>query len=221
MKPVVLIGAGQFAEYVRYLLENALGERVAAFAVDRKYLAETAGEKDGLPVVAYQELRELYPPAEYCVAVAFLGDDMFDSREKTFLECVAWGYDLPNLIHPSVVDQSVELGEGNIIGAGTVLGPFTRLGRGNVLFDLSFTAHNVTVGSFNLLTAHVSPMGNCVIGSHCFVGAGSTVNNRVVLADYTLVGANAFVRRDTRPYQVVVPARGVTLEGKKSTDFGI
>lgn len=221
MKPFVLIGAGQFAEYVRYMLEEELNEMVVAFATNKEYHVAGQEKKDGLPIVDYEDIRKLYPPEQYSVAVAFLGSDMFSAREKAFRECAVWGYQLPNIIHSSVVRQAVTMGQGNIIGAGTVFGPFTRLGDGNVFFDLSFTAHNVTVGSFNLLTANVSPMGNCVIGNHCFIGAGCVINNRVTLADYTLVGANAYVKNDTIPYDVVVPARGVVLEGKKSTDFGV
>jgi len=221
VKPFVLIGAGQFAEYVRYILEEELNETVVAFAITKEYHAAGQENKDGLPIVDYEDIRKLYPPKQYSVAVAFLGNDMFTVREKTFRECVAWGYQLPNIIHSSVIQQAVSIGQGNIIGAGTVFGPFTRLGDGNVFFDLSFTAHNVTVGSFNLLTANVSPMGNCVIGNHCFIGAGCVINNRVILADYTLVGANAFVKQNTAPYEVIVPARGTVLEGKKSTDFNV
>ena len=41
------------------------------------------------------------------------------------------------------------------------------------------------------------------------------------LADYTLVGAGANVMKDTNPYDVVVPARSVILDVKKSTDFKV
>ena len=39
------------------------------------------------------------------------------------------------------------------------------------------------------------------------------------IADYTLVGAAAYVKKDTKPYSVVVPARSVELEHKMSTDL--
>lgn len=221
MKPFILIGAGQFAEYIRYILEHELSEKVAAFVVEDQYWNSSGKIKDGLSVAQYEMMRKEYPPTDYNAAIAFLGDDMFSSRERVFRECVEWGYQFPNIIHPSAINQTMVMKDGNIIGAGTILGPFTEIGCANVLFDHSFTAHNVKVGDFNLLTANVSPMGNCVIGNHCFIGAGSVINNKVVLADYTLVGANAFVKRDTKPYDVVVPAEGVTLEKRKSINFGI
>lgn len=221
MKPFVLVGAGQFAEYVQFILEEQLGETVAAFAVNENYLGSGSPRKNSLPIVAYEKLQNMYSPMDYCVAIAFLGNDMFVSREKAFWECKSWGYQLPNIIHPSVVNQTIEMGVGNIVGAGTVFAPFTKIGNCNVFFDLSFMAHNTTAGDFNLLSTNVTPMGNCAIGSHCYIGGGSTINNKVVLANYTLVGANAFVKKNTKPYDVIVPAKGTTLEGKKSTDFNL
>ena len=105
MRPFILIGAGQFAEYVRYLLENVLDEKVAAFAVDKVYQYGDQQVKDGLPIVTYENIQDAYPPTKYCVAIAFLGNDMFCSREKTFRECISWGYQVPNIVHPSVINQ--------------------------------------------------------------------------------------------------------------------
>lgn len=220
MKSFVLVGAGQFAEYVQYLLENALNTKVAAFAVTSEYICPEKADKNGLPVVSLDDVPKLYPADQYNIAIAFEGKDLYQTREKIFKRCLALGYEIPNIIHPSVVNQSGSMGMGNIIGAGTVLDPYCKIGDGNIFYGGSLVSHNDTVGNFNLLAGQICPAGNVVIGSHCFIGAGSVIKNWVKVADFTLVGATAFVSFDTKPYDVVVPQRSIVLSGKNSLDFG-
>lgn len=221
MKPFVLYGAGQFADYVQYLLEEALGETVAAFTVGKEYMEENSDRKNNLPLIPFEEIACCYPPEQYCMALAFLGGGMFAARERAFWECKRLGYELPNIIHPTVINHSQEMGCGNIVGAAAVLAPFCSIGDANVFFDMSLISHNGKAGNFNLIASNIVPCGNSVIGNHCFIGAGSVIGNYVKLADYTLVGAGANVTKDTKPYDVVVPARSMVLEGKKSTDFKV
>lgn len=219
MKPYVLIGAGQFADYVQYILEETLGEHVAAFAVDREFL-QSNGEKNGRKLISTEDVLCSYPPDQFCIAIAFLGKDLYQSREAAMKKFRDLGYEIPNIIHPSVRNFSSSMGIGNIVGAGTVFEPFSVLGSGNVFFANSLLSHNCTVGSFNLFASNITPTGNSSVGSHCFIGAGSVINNYVHVADFTLVGARAFVAADTRPREVVVPARSTTLAGKDSLSFG-
>ena len=221
MKPFILFGAGQFADYVQCILEEALGEKVAAFTVNGQYMDQNADQKNSLPLVPFEHVADDYPPEQYCMALAFLGGEMFAAREKVFWECRRMGYELPNIIHPSVINHSQKMGVGNIVGAATVFEPFCCIGDANVFFDISLIPHNGKAGSFNLFSTNITPCGNSVIGNHCFIGAGSIIGNYVKLADYTLVGAGANVMKDTNPYDVVVPARSVILEGKKNTDFKV
>lgn len=220
MKPFVLVGAGQYADYVQHILEKSLGYEVAAFSVTREYITGNNVKKNGLPVVCFDELPQQYPVTDYNVAVAFLGSDMYQTREQMFIQCQKWGYELPNIIHPTVIDQSESIGIGNIVGAGTNFEPFSCIGNGNVFFGNSLVSHNSTVGNYNLLASFIVPTGNTEIGNHCFIGAGSVIKNRVRIADYTLVGALAFVSKDTEPYDVVVTSKSLALEGKNSLDFG-
>lgn len=217
MKPYVIFGAGQYAECVQNILEKG-AKRVAAFTVNEEYLNNELYKND-IPIVAFERITDDFPPDKYCMAIGFLGSDMFMTRERIFRKCLELGYELPNVVHPSVINESVKMGIGNVICSGTVISSFSNVGDANVFFDRSFVSHNVEVGDFNLLSANIVPCGNSVIGNHCFIGAGSSIGNRVRIADYTLVGAAAHVAKDTKPYDVVVPARSVVLEHKKSTDF--
>lgn len=219
MKPFILVGAGQYADYVQHILEKSLGYKVVAFSVTRKFITEGNMKKNDLPIVPFDELPYRFPVTEHNVAIAMLGSDMYQTRQRLFEQCQTWGYELPNIIHPTVIDQSESIGVGNIIGAGTVFEAFSKIGNGNVFFESSLVSHNAVVGDYNLLASYIVPTGNCIVGNHCFIGAGSVINNRVKVADFTLVGATAFVAKDTKPYDVIVAAKSITLEGKKSTDF--
>lgn len=220
MKSFILVGAGQFADYVQHLLENSLQEKVAAFSVNRKFLPSGCAKKNDKPLVCLEDLPILYSPEHYNIAIAMLGKDLYQTRQKLFDQCLHWGYEIPNILHPTVVNQAESIGMGNIIGAGTILEPYCTIGSGNVFFGGSLISHNDTVGDFNLFASQICPAGNVVIGSHCFIGAGSVIKNKVHIADYTLVGATAFVAADTKPYDVVVPTRSTVLAGKNSLEFG-
>ena len=58
-----------------------------------------------------------------------------------------------------------------------------------------------------------------MIGNHCFIGASATVKDHVTIEDYVLLGASAYGFQDMKAYSVVVPAKSVVLEGRKSTEF--
>lgn len=45
MKPFVLVGAGQYADYVQHILEKSLCYKVAAFSVTREFVTGTNMKK--------------------------------------------------------------------------------------------------------------------------------------------------------------------------------
>lgn len=51
------------------------------------------------------------------------------------------------------------------------------------------------------------------------IGNNATFKNKVAVADRTLVGAGAYITRDTRPEEVLVPPRSYALRDKSSADF--
>ena len=77
------------------------------------------------------------------------------------------------------------------------------------------------IGDFNTISGGVGLCGFDTVGNYCYLGKYSMVFDNVALADYTLVGAGAHVKNDTQEYDVIVPARSVLLEGRKSTDFKV
>ena len=63
MAKVIIFGIGQIAEIAHFYLTSDSEHEVVAFTVDREFMEGDSFHD--LPVVAYEKLVQIYPPAEY------------------------------------------------------------------------------------------------------------------------------------------------------------
>ena len=217
-KKFIIFGTGDFSDLLYEMIVYKLGREVACFCVDRKYITSEAIK--GIKVVALEELADICSPSEHTVALGFSGKDMFTTRGKKFRDLKAMGYTLENLIWPGT-EPFCHLGEGNIVFQNVSVGSFSSMGDGNVLWQGVVLPHHNTLGSFNRMAPSAALSGYAKVGNHCFLGNHSIVKNRVAIADWTLVGAGAYITEDTEPESVVVPPRSYPLENKRSIDFDL
>ncbi|MHC1719603.1 MAG: acetyltransferase [Clostridiaceae bacterium] len=217
MKDIIIFGNADFARLMHWYIEHDTNRKVVSFCVDQAYL-----ESDifcGLPVVDFETIQEKYSPEKYEILIAIGNNKMNDVRKKFFFQCKEKGYKVASYFHSSAIIESDDIGEGNIILEGTLIQPFSKIGNGNLLWDYITIAHDDSIGDFNTISGGVGLCGYVKIGNNCYLGKHSMIYDHVKIEDYTLVGAGAYVRRDTKSYSVIVPARSVLLENKKSTDF--
>lgn len=219
MKELIIIGISKFAELLYFYLNEYGPQKVAAFAAERDYIS--LGQIiAGRPVVALETLEQEFPPEKFDVIMGVGYKGMNQTRRRLFGICKEKGYHISSFIHPTaIISPDVVLGEGNIILEGSLIQPFVRLGDRNLIWYHVNIAHNNTIGSFNTMAGGTSLSGEVSIANYCFLGNNCTVRNQVNLADFTLIGAGAYIQKDTSPYDVVVPEHSVWLNGKKSTDF--
>lgn len=171
-------------------------------------------------LISFEKLETYYPPNEVEVILGIGYSQMNDVRKKMFFACKKRGYNIASFVHPTaVVSKDIVLGEGNIILENTVIQPFVEIGAGNLFWHNVKIAHDDKIGSFNTFAQNTSVAGVVNIGNNCFFGNSSIILNRKNIADYTLVGAGAICKADTNPYDVIVPAKGVVLEHRKSIDY--
>lgn len=215
---VVMFGASGLAEIVEDMMKQYLGIEVAGYVINDEFYSPE--ENYGKNVIPRSEMCEKYPPEEWGVVLGFMVNDMYVSREKTYRQLKEWGYSFPNIIHPSAVVDTENLGEGNIIFPGVVIEKHCSVGKMNIFWPNVVLPHDNLVGDFCNLAPSVSFSGGSCCGSHCFIGNSSTLKNEVTVHDFGFVGANSYVSSDVMPYEVIVPQRSMVLEGKKSTDMG-
>lgn len=216
-KKCVMFGVTSFAKMVRYYIEKYNDIDVVAYTVDAKYKQED--QFDGLPVVPFEDIESIYPVDQYSMLMGLGYSKMNDIRKQKFIEIKQLGYKIESFVHPSVIQDIGEIGEGNIIFEGAVLGYNVKLGNGNIIWNGCNISHESIIGDFNHFSAGTTLGGKTVVGNNCFFGMNSLIRGPKVVADYTLVGAGCYVSNDTKPYGVYVPARSICLENKKSTDM--
>ncbi|HSI90992.1 MAG TPA: hypothetical protein VK927_07735, partial [Adhaeribacter sp.] len=104
----------------------------------------------------------------------------------------------PNLIHPSVSlsgQQYFQIGQGTIIGEGTVITTNVRLGSFVQVSPRCTLAHDVQIADFCSLMFSVNLAGNVKLKPRVYLGTNSTVIQLLEIGEDTIVGAGAVVIR--------------------------
>lgn len=218
MKKLIVVGNGSYAQMMEQYIRLSDFGRVVAYVVDEPYILEP--EINGIRVLTFECMREEYAPETIRLIMGIGYTKMASVRKEKFEQCKTWGYVFENYIHPTAtISPDVIIGEGNNILENVIIEVGVKIGNANLFFGGSTIGHESTVGNFNTFSLR-SVIAGCVkIKDNCFFGAASTVKDHVEIEDYVLLGATAYGFKDIKEYSVVVPAKSVVLEGKKSIDY--
>jgi len=187
-----VFGAGGSGREVAWLVEQTWGDRVRVrFLVDDpRYLSSRV---NGCEVTLLSDVT-FDPAARFVVA---LGDSA--ARRRVAEAIRALGGRATAIVHPRVeMSRWVEIGEGSIVCAGTVVTTNIRIGC-HVHVNVGCTlSHDVVIGDFATISPGVHVAGHVRIGQDVFVGTGATVINGsagapLVIGDGAIVAAGACV----------------------------
>lgn len=107
----------------------------------------------------------------------------------------------PNIIDPDTVfldRDSLEMGQGNIVGAFCCFSCNNSLGNFNILNGSISFGHDARIGDFNILNPETRLSGGVVVGNVNFFGLRSAVLQYINVGDNTRVGAGSIVMRNTK-----------------------
>jgi sugar O-acyltransferase (sialic acid O-acetyltransferase NeuD family) len=216
-RPLVLVGAGEFAKIACEYFEYDSGHDVAAFSVERDYIAQA--RLAGRPVVAYETLETSYPPAEFDVFVAIPASQLNRLRTRLYRDAKSRGYRFATYVSShAFVWRNAEIGENSFIFEGNVVQPFVRIGNNCVLWSGNHVGHRTVVHDHVFVASHAVISGYCEIGESSFVGVNSTFNDHVKVAPDNVIGAGALVTRDTEPGRVYVGSPAHAVPDRSSLD---
>jgi len=213
----VLIGAGELALIACEYFEHDGGRDVAAFSVDRDYLAQPT--LAGRPVVPFDELEVSYPPADYDAFVAIPASQLNRLRTRFYLEAKRKGYRLASYVSSrAFVWRNAEIGENCFIFENNVIQPFVRIGNNCILWSGNHVGHRTVVRDHVFVASHAVISGYCDIGESSFIGVNSAFNDGVKVAPDNVIGAGALVTRDTEAGRVYVGSPARALPDRSSFD---
>jgi len=219
-RPLVLIGAGEFAQIACEYFEHDSDYDVVAFSVEQAHLTQPM--LADRPVVPYETLETHYPPGDVEVFVAIPASKLNRLRTRFYLDAKRRGYRFATYVSSrAFVWRNAELGENSFIFEGNVIQPFVRIGNNCVLWSGNHVGHRTVVGDNVFVASHAVISGYCEIGDSSFIGVNATFNDRVKVARDNVIGSGALVTRDTEAGLIYVGSPARALPGKSSLDAGI
>lgn len=215
MSKVIIFGLLDTAELAHYYLEKDSEHEVVAFTVSKKYLKENTFR--GLPVVAFEDLENIYPPKEFYLFAPMTAKQMNQLREKIYLEGKEKGYQFISYISSKATIFDNEIGENCFILEDNTIQPFTKIGNNVVLWSGNHIGHHGVIKDHVFFTSHVVMSGHCIIESHCFFGVNATIRDYSNIAKGTLLAMGAsLTKQNTDEWGVYVGNPAKKLEGKVS-----
>jgi sugar O-acyltransferase (sialic acid O-acetyltransferase NeuD family) len=200
MAQVIIFGVLDTAELAHFYLTHDSDHEVVAFTVNRDYLTEPMFR--GLPVVPFEEIETLFPPAGYSFFAPMTGKNMNRNRERVYLEAKAKGYSCISYISSKVTMFGNVIGENCFILEDNTIQPFTTIGNNVVLWSGNHIGHHGQIKDHVFFTSHVVMSGHCVIEPYCFFGVNATIRDYLHVAEGTLLGMASALYKDSEPWGV-------------------
>ncbi|MGN1158267.1 MAG: acetyltransferase [Agathobacter sp.] len=194
IRDLYIIGAGGFGREVAWLVEriNEVNPtwNIKGFIDDNEALwGNVEGEYPVLGGCEYlNSLNNVY--AVCAVGSARVRKIIIDKLKNGNVK-------FATLIDPSVlVSKRVEIGEGSIICAGTIITVDIKIGN-HVIINLDCTiGHDDVIEDFVTIYPSVNVSGNVLIGACSELGTGMQIIQGKKVASNTIIGAGAVVAKD-------------------------
>lgn len=204
---IILFGTGNIAELAYYYLINDTSCNVVSFTIENNFLKEDT--KFGLPVVPFEDLEKKYHPDKYLLFAPCSGTNLNRFRERIYYEGKKKGYSFYTYISSKASVFTKDIGDNCFILEDNTIQPYTKIGNNCVLWSGNHIGHHSTIEDHVFITSHVVIAGLCLIKKYCWIGINSSVRDRSILGEGTVIAMSSSVTKNTEGNAIYmgVPAK--------------
>jgi sugar O-acyltransferase (sialic acid O-acetyltransferase NeuD family) len=202
---VIVVGAGPHGRVAADIL-RASGTQLIAFVDDRLELHGSI--RSGFPVLGDVNLllRERFGKSSFVA----IGNNHVRTAIAARLREV--GIDISNAIYPtSVMMHEVQLGSGNMICPGVIVGVNVTIEDDVVLNTAASVDHDCVIKRGAYLAPGVHAAGGVTIGDLAFIGLGALIGPNVAIGEGAVVGAGSLVLENVSPRTLVMGRPAKTI----------
>lgn len=199
----ILFGTSVYSRLIRWYIENDTSDEILAYTVEKEYLKEN--EFDGLPVVDFDSLNDIYDMTDISVLITCGYHQMNDIRKKIFNRCDELGYKIGSFYHSSAQTDGVKFGRGNIVMANALFHPFVEVGDANIFGEFSMVEQETIIADFNFIGPKTFLGSFIKVANNNDFGIGAIIGDRVEIGSYNLIGSGAILSKSIGENNIVAP----------------
>lgn len=206
MKNLVIFGTAEMADLAYFYFKNDSDFRVVAFSVDDSYVEQD--RFNGLPVVAFSQVIQSFPPVENEMHVALSYRQLNQLREAKYVQAKEAGYRLASYVcSKSVTWPDLTIGNNCFILENQTIQPNVKIGNNVMIWSGNHLGHGSVIGDHTYIASHVVISGHCEIGKRCFFGVNATVKDFIEIGDDCFIAMDASITRNLSDGAVALGTR--------------
>lgn len=213
MKPLVILGAGGYAQELLWIVDDVNAKAPTwdfLGFIDPANPGKAGQTHYDRPILGgYDALKKLPRGTHFACGVGTP-----DIRKKECDAAEQLGLTPATLVHPTVVvARHVEIGAGTAIGAGSICAPYARIGRHCAINLHVSVGHDAVVGDYCVLSPGARISGGARLEGAVFLGTNATVYLKRRVGQGASLGANSFLLSNLKARQsaIGVPARAFAV----------
>jgi sugar O-acyltransferase (sialic acid O-acetyltransferase NeuD family) len=195
LKDIVIVGAGGLGREIVSVITACNTARkewnVLGFLDSKPSLV--GSEVGGLPVLGRDDWCQKHSQSIWFVCA--IGDPKI--RRRIAKNFSAAGCKFASVVHPEVrIPQSVRIGAGTVVMAGTQFTTDASVGSHVVIYLNCSITHDVEIGDFCMIAPGCNLSGGAVLGKGVQLGAGASILPRRRIGAWAIIGAGGVVIDD-------------------------
>jgi len=204
-RKLIIFGSGDIAQLAHYYFKTDSDYEVVAFTVDASHLQESTFCE--LPVVAFEQVAEAYPPGDHDFFVALSYSKLNAVRKEKFIAARALGYTLTSYLssRASLLNEN-RIGSNCFILEDNTIQPFVTIGDNVTLWSGNHIGHHSTIGDHCFIASQVVVSGGVEIEEQCFIGVNATLRDHIRIGEKCVIGAGVLLLEDAAPEGVYMGA---------------